>query len=372
MKRLAPLLLPILFLVFSCSKADKQELSVSGKVSMSGEGSISITAWSDTTEQKIPVEWNAADRTFKATIRVTEPSYYRITFFDRLPVDFILSTSDITIDIDESGTPQVKGSPELEVLEKVGAVRTRFEQSATLAAINQSYQEAATRNDEQAMQVLRSNFEAEFKKVNDTIVNVLRASMPSIAVIEFLNQSSLDADQYAGFYQEVADGFKNEWAGYKLVKDFKARVEKMKATAIGAMAPEISLPDPDGKMVKLSSFRGKYVLVDFWAKWCGPCRQENPNLVKAWNRFRKKNFQVVGVSLDRNKADWVMAIEQDGLDWVHISDLQYFNSVAARDYNINAIPFSVLIDPNGVIVEKNLRGAVLEEKLSKYLDSPVK
>jgi len=370
MIRLSLLFFTVLLLTFSCNKEVKQGISVSGKVSMGGDGTISITAWADTSQQKIPVEWNAADRTFKADIKVTEPGYYRITFFDRLPVDFILSNADITIDVDESGTPQVKGSPELEVLEKVGAIRTRFEQSETMAAINQSYRDAATRNDEQAMQELRSTFEMEFNKVNDTIVNLLRNSMPSVAVIEILNQNSLDADRYAGFYQEVADGFKDEWAGYRLVKDFKARVEKMKVTAIGAVAPEISLPDIDGKIVKLSSFRGKYVLVDFWAKWCGPCRQENPNLVKAWGKYRNKNFQVIGVSLDRNKADWVQAIEQDGLDWVHVSDLQYFNSVAARDYNINSIPFSVLIDPKGIIVEKNLRGAELEQKLSKHLDSP--
>jgi peroxiredoxin len=138
-------------------------------------------------------------------------------------------------------------------------------------------------------------------------------------------------------------------------------------TAVGAKAPEIALPDQAGNMIKLSSYRGKYVLVDFWAKWCGPCRQENPNLVRAYRKFRSENFEIIGVSLDRKKEDWLQAIEEDQLSWIHVSDLKYFDSQAARDYNISAIPFSVLINPEGIIVEKNLRGTALEKALEKYL-----
>ena len=139
----------------------------------------------------------------------------------------------------------------------------------------------------------------------------------------------------------------------------------MKATAIGQPAPEIELPNPEGQVVKLSSFKGKYVLVDFWAKWCGPCRKENPNVVRAYNQYKDKGFTVFGVSLDRSKDDWLRAIQEDGLTWTHVSDLKYWQSEAAKTYNINAIPFSVLLDPQGVIIGKNLRGAALENKLAE-------
>jgi peroxiredoxin len=138
----------------------------------------------------------------------------------------------------------------------------------------------------------------------------------------------------------------------------------MAVTAIGQKAPEISLPDPEGKTVTLSSLKGKYVLVDFWAYWCKPCRNENPNVVKAYKQFKDKGFEVFGVSLDRNKEDWLSAIKEDGLTWTHVSDLKYFESQAALDYNINAIPFSILVDPDGVIIAKNLRGDALQKKLA--------
>ena len=125
------------------------------------------------------------------------------------------------------------------------------------------------------------------------------------------------------------------------------------------------MPDTTGKIVKLSSMRGKYVLVDFWAKWCGPCRGENPNVVRVYNKYKDKGFTVYGVSLDRNKEDWLKAIHEDNLTWTHVSDLKFWQSEAAKIYSINAIPFSVLLDPNGVIIAKNLRDLALEAKLAE-------
>ncbi|HEY0176253.1 MAG TPA: TlpA disulfide reductase family protein [Pedobacter sp.] len=185
------------------------------------------------------------------------------------------------------------------------------------------------------------------------------------ALNDVIGPLPVDVPRYIKLFNQLDAKIRQTPTGVKT----KTMLDKFDAVRIGKPAPLFTSADTAGKAVSLKSYRGKYVLLDFWASWCVPCREENPNVVAAYNKYKNKNFDILSVSLDQTgkKAAWIEAIKKDGLTWQHVSDLKYWNSEVAQLYMIKSIPQNFLIDPNGKIIAANLRGEALNKKLAELL-----
>ncbi|MBV4357284.1 TlpA family protein disulfide reductase [Pinibacter aurantiacus] len=192
-------------------------------------------------------------------------------------------------------------------------------------------------------------------------------SVFSLKVIKEIDNGGyvMDASVEEPLFNKLSEKVKDSEEG----KAFLVRLEKAKKLAIGQPAPVFTQPDTSGKMISLTDYKGKYVLVDFWASWCAPCRAENPNVLKAYEKYKGQNFTVIGVSMDTEKAKaaWLKAIKDDGMPWAQVSELKGWENTAGVLYDINAIPQNYLIDPSGKIVAKNIRGEQLQVTLAKFL-----
>ena len=226
--------------------------------------------------------------------------------------------------------------------------------------------------------IARKNKEAELSRIiekkidslssqaNENIYGAYVKKNPGspIAIYALRNWAGyeIDADKIEPVFKTLPLAIQNTASG----KEMQAKIAIAKKTGIGQMAIDFTQNDTLSKPVTLRSFRGKYVLLDFWASWCGPCRLENPNLVREFNKYSGKGFQVLSISLDKpdGKEKWLKAIHDDGLNWAHVSDLQFWNNAVARQYGIEAIPQNLLLDPTGKIIAKNLQGEELDKKLA--------
>jgi peroxiredoxin len=270
----------------------------------------------------------------------------------------------ITAHIDSLNKAVVTGSvTEEEVKALAEQMKPINESNQTM---NIEYRSASEAGDTAKMNSLRPQLIANSDKIGEINLEFVKANTASFHAPMLLRSMSysMDAEEIEGYL----NSFTPEVAASKVATDLADRVAIMKTVAVGQKAPDFTLNDPDGNPVSLYSKLGpKLLLVDFWAAWCGPCRAENPHVVAVYQEFNKKGFDVFGVSLDRTKEDWVKAIADDKLTWSHVSDLQYWNSAAAKLYAVNSIPASFLLDENGIIIAKNLRGDDLLNKVKEIL-----
>ena len=265
----------------------------------------------------------------------------------------------------QPGQAIITGSKNMEYFNQLNTLRTDME--AKVSRWNKEMAAATEKKDNKKI----AQIEQDYQAAEQDVVNKAKAMLPemgtSLASLFALNFINIESD--FSTYEALAQKFETEKPNSPHAKSLIGRVARIKGVSVGAPAPEIALSDTSGNTVPLSSLKGKYVLLDFWASWCGPCRQENPNVVRMYNKFKDKGFAIYSVSLDKAKESWVRAIRNDNLTWTHVSDLKFWQSEAAQKYGVQAIPATFLLDKDGKIIAKNLRGDALEQKLEEVLNA---
>lgn len=307
---------------------------------------------------------------FKGKVK-DQGAFYLVNFFDTPKPQKVLVILEggETVDIVADGMNDEDGKSAFTMKGDYPNVKFMLE----LMAISKEM-EAKVRKWNQEIQVdpkQEKRIQAEFTQAQAASTAKIKALIPQMGshLVALWATNFLPAEKEMASLEEIANRLNQARPNHPQVKQFVANLNRLRGVNEGAMAPEINLATPEGPNLALSSLRGKYVLIDFWASWCGPCRRENPNVVKTYANYKDKGFEIYGVSLDQNREAWLKAIETDKLVWKHVSDLQYWSSAGAQAYQVNSIPQTFLLDPAGRIIAKGLRGTALDQYLAQLFET---
>lgn len=369
MKRYIVIILGALTLA-SCKEKKFGAFVIAGKLANAPEQKVYLEEMPFTGDAPLVLDSGSIEKagTFELKAMAREESLYRLVFEKGIQVLVINDDNNIRVRIDANNVRgyTVEGSPASEqlheLLEKLWTTDSTY---------NSILQQKDSLLSDSAMLVLNLRSEQLVVKRRELLDIFIRKTNSPAAICYAIGR--YDPDVPATHLKQLLESALKRFPQHSGINRFNSIITlqlQPKEAAypfLNQQAPEIKLPTPQGDSLALSSLRGKYVLVDFWASWCGPCRRENPIIVAAYNKYKDKNFDILGVSLDKDKESWTAAIQQDGLTWQHVSDLQYWNSMVVGLYQFNAIPFNVLIDPGGKIIATGLSGAALDKKLSEVL-----
>ena len=363
----------LISIVFSCGDNPRNGTkSITISVDIIGSGD-----YSEVRLQKVNSDYSIElvetlsfdDKSMEFNLFISEATLYRLDFMGYTSLDLIAYDSDINISVDDSNSLfeyKIKGSEDTDILKSIGDKITSYR--SEIRDLNIKFVEASQEQDGQLVNSIRGEFDFKKNQFELSLKDYLSNTKNSLAVL--VTADYLDLEENLDFWQNIYKKYSEEFSGNSYFKNFEDKLIKIKSISVGSIAPDVVLNDTSGVPVSLASLRGKYVLLDFWAAWCRPCREENPNIVLNFNKYKSKGFEVYQVSLDRNKSDWVRGITQDELPWINVSDLKYYQSEAAEIYDVDRIPSAYLLDPDGKIIAKNtdLRGENLSRKLDEIFN----